>query len=98
MYPAGELKSLARERELAMRRIARHRASCVAHATRVAAPLQWANRTHRELRKFSSVGALVAGPVGLLAVRLITKRMGKFGALLRWGPLIYSGAKAFMSK
>jgi hypothetical protein len=98
MYPNGELKDLARERQLVMRRIARHRLECVAHAKRVAQPLQWVNRTHGELRKVSSLGGMVAGPLGLFAIRMVTKRMGKLGALVRWGPLAYSVAKSFMSK
>ncbi len=98
MYPTGELKALAYERELVMRRISRHRASVVANAERVAQPLQWINRAQGELRKFSSMGSLIAGPIGLIGVRMITKRMGKLGTLLRWGPMIFSVAKTFMAK
>ncbi len=81
-----------------MRRIARHRASVVANAERVAQPLQWLNHAHGQLKNFSGASSFIAGPIGMIAVRMITKRMGKLGTLLRWGPLVFNVAKTFMSK
>jgi hypothetical protein len=93
MYPAEELILLAAHKASLKRGIARHRATCIDAASRIARPFEQLDKVAgfwREIRPFIGLGA---APLGLLIARLALPRRGVLGALVRWGPLAFAVAR-----
>ncbi len=86
MYPAETLSRLARDKDLLRQRIARHRATCVTAAGRVAQPLAWLDQLVARWRRLPPLVRFTALPIGL-ALGRAALRHGRFGRLLRWGPI-----------
>lgn len=94
MYPQGELTTLASNKELLRRRIARQRLACEAAAAEVARPLAWISRALTTWRKISPMVKLGAVALGLLARRKLRRRSRLLPALFRLAPLALVLARA----
>lgn len=95
MYPQQELNRLERVKRVVRSRVARRRLELVAEADRVAQPLRWVDRVHGYWRRVAPVARIAAGPVGILLLRLLTKRRKSVARLVRWGPMIWNFARGF---
>ena len=93
MYPQPELNRLAVHKAALRRRIALRRVECAEAAARVARPLEWLDRALAFWRKLAPFAQLAAVPLGLLATRTIFSRHKILGALVRWGPLVFSAVR-----
>jgi len=97
MYPDGELIRLAAHKAALRGHIRRHRAQCVAAATRVTQPLAWLDRVVAFWRRLSPFAQLAAVPLGLFATRTVFPRRKILGAFVRWGPLVFNAVRGLGS-
>ncbi len=95
MYPDGELNELAVYKAILRRRISRRREDCVAAAAGALRPIAWLDRAIVFWRQISPLAKLAVIPVGLLLKRVLFPRVGFFGKLLRWAPMIFTAGRAF---
>ncbi len=93
MYPQPELNRLAFHKAALRRRITLRRVECAEAAARVARPLEWLDRALALWRKLAPFAQLAAVPLGLLATRTVFSRHKILGALMRWGPLVFSAVR-----
>jgi len=93
MYPQRELMRLAAHKSAVRRRIAGHRADCVAAAVRVAQPLEWLDRVLAFWRRVSPLAMIAAVPLGFLIKRHVSTRLKLLGALAKWGPLVFGAVR-----
>lgn len=97
MYWDEELERLALHKAALQRRIARRRSQCAAAASRIARPVERLDRIVAIWRGIPPAVKLGALPLGLLATRLALPRRGFLRKLVRWGPLVFTVARAFSS-
>jgi len=97
MYSQPELNRLAVHKVALRRRIALRRVECAAAAARVARPLEWLDRVLALWRKLAPFAPLAALPLGILATRTIFSGHKILGALVRWGPLVFSAVRGISS-
>ena len=95
MYPDGELNELAVYKAILRRRISRRREDCAVAATGALRPLAWLDRALVFWRQISPLAKLAVIPVGLLLKRVLFPRVGFFGKLLRWAPMLFTAGRAF---
>ena len=95
MYPARELKQLARHKAALRGRITRQRAQCVGAATRVIQPLAWLDRMLAHWQRLSPLARLAIVPLGLLLKKAASPRPRLLGTLLRWGPTAWNIVRGF---
>lgn len=97
MHFAKDLERLALHKAALQRSIARGREQCANASSQVARPLELLDRTVAIWRGIPASVKLGAVPLGLLATRLVLPRRGILGALVRWGPLVFTAVRAFGS-
>ncbi|MEO6874488.1 MAG: hypothetical protein ABI222_06660 [Opitutaceae bacterium] len=95
MYPDAELARLELHKSTLRLRIAIRRLEISIAAKEVERPIAWLDRVLAFWRKISPLAKFAAVPAVLLARRVLLKRTGIFGTLLRWGPAIFSAGKVF---
>lgn len=93
MYPQQELIRLAVYKAALRRDIALRRAQCTTAASRVAAPLEWVDRALAFWHRLSPLTKFAALPLGFFAKKIVTGRLGFFGRLLKWAPMIFTAAR-----
>lgn len=93
MYPDGELKRLARHKEILRERISLRREECAIAAAAAARPLAWLDRVVALWRQIRPLARVAAIPLGLLAKRLFFPRLRLFTSLFRWAPAIFGAVK-----
>jgi len=95
MYPRKELKVLARRKAVLLDRICVGRDEVAEAAARLAEPIEMVDRGVAYWRRVSPMVKLAAIPLGLVLRRIIIKRVGKLGTVLRWGPLAFAAVRGF---
>jgi len=97
MYPQPELNRLAFHKVALRRRIALRRVACAEAAARVARPLEWLDRALAFWKKLAPFAPLAALPLGIFATRTFFSGHKILGALVRWGPLVFTAVRGIGS-
>ncbi len=102
MFPREDLTDLDRRKRLLQARIALNRLQCTAAAAELARPLAVVDRGVTLWRRVSPLVKLFAVPAGLLLGRSLggrraAGRRSRFGMLLTVLPLVWRGARLFMT-
>jgi len=90
MYPAEELKHLARRKLTISGRIGVHREECAGHLARLVRPLAWLDRARFRWHRVPPLAKVVAVPLFLLVKRALFPKARLFRPLLHWTPFILS--------
>ena len=96
MYPTGQLKEVAQQKEALRVRIAAHRAQCVAHAQNVARPIAAIDRVAAQWRRIAPYAKFAAIPLGFLLQRRLAAKETRAGGWKRWlklAPVAMSAAR-----
>lgn len=93
MYPTEELSLLAARKAALRERISICRDRCTAAAERVTRPLEWIDRALSRWRQLSPLVKIAAIPLGILVKRKLAPRARVFGAILRWGPVVFGAVR-----
>lgn len=94
MYPAEELKQLARRKLTISGRIAVHREECAGHLAIIVRPLAWLDRARFRWQRVSPLAKIAAIPLFLLVRRAIFPKTSLFRSLLQWTPFLLSRLRA----
>ena len=94
MYPAPELKRLARYKAGLRYRIGQRRQQCAHAAARVVQPLAWLDHAVAQWRQVSPFVKFAAVPLGLLLKKTAGPRLRTVGKLLRWAPLLFGAFRS----
>lgn len=98
MYPRAELIRLAAHKAALRGRIAQGRCQCAEAAARLLRPLVWMDEAAAFVRRFSTPVLCAAAPLGRLLGRPLFPRSRLLGALVRWGPLVFTAARRFSAR
>lgn len=93
MYPRRELIRLGVHKAALRRRIARHRADCVASAAAVAQPLEWLDRAVAFWRRLSPFAMIAAVPLGFLIKRTRSPNLKLIGTIVKWAPIVFGAVR-----
>ena len=93
MYPSEELIRLDVHKAALRRRLARHRAECVAAAVVVTQPLEWLDRAVGLWRRLSPLALIAAVPLGFLIKRTASPKLKLIGTLMKWAPVVFGAVR-----
>jgi hypothetical protein len=96
MYSQRELIRLSAHKAVLQRRIAGHRAECVAAAARVTQPLEWLDRALSLWQRLSPLALLATVPLGMI-MRRTSPRLKLLGSLFKWAPILFNAGRGFAS-
>jgi hypothetical protein len=98
MYPNEELSLLAARKAALRERISIRRDQCAAAAERASRPLAWVDRALARWRRVSPLVKIAAIPLAILLKRRLARRTRVFGAILRWGPVVFGAVRGLTAE
>jgi hypothetical protein len=93
MYPAGELTLLATRKALVRVRIAEHRWQCIEAGAVIVAPVEKLDHALAIWRRISPLAKVIGIPLAMLLARRFVKRAAKYGAFLKFAPIVLQAAR-----